>query len=168
MSNSIRFFKPMVTSIAALVFVSSSLLTASIQANESTEVISVVKKEKAKKHHKAVSFKKYIKRLNLTGEQTQQVTEIRKNTKAEFDLYKNDMKSYKEAKKVLLQSDTLDETALSDLYAQYQPTFSAIELIKTKRMFAMKQMLTDEQFTKLKKMMSNRGKKGKHKAKKFA
>jgi len=168
MSNSLRLFKPLATSMTALVFVSSSLLTASVQANESTEVISVVKGEKTKKHHKAASFKKYIKRLNLTDEQTQQVAEIQKNTKAEFDLYKNDMKSYKEAKKVLLQSDTLDETALSDLYAQYQPTFSAIELIKAKRMFAMKQTLTDEQFTKLKKMMSNRGKKGKHKTKKVA
>ena len=155
MTNSLRLFKPMAISIATLVFVSSSLLTVSVHAHEHTEEVNIVKKTK---NHQASSFKKYLKRLNLTEEQKLKLTDIRAETKSELALYKDDMKAYKAAKKTLLESDELDESSLTDLYAQYQSTFSAVELIKTKRMFALKQVLTEEQFTKLKKMIK-KGKK---------
>ena len=156
MSTSLRLLKP----IATLIFVASSMLTINVQANENTEIISVVKEETGKKHHKGSSFKKYIKRLDLTEEQKLQVADIQTKTKAEFDLYKNDMKAYKDSKKLILQSDELDEASLSDLYSQYQTTFTAIELAKTKRMFEIKKVLTEEQFAKLKKMLKKKGKKG--------
>lgn len=166
MSNTKRLFKPFTTSVATLVFIGLSVLSTNIHAVETAEAISVVKKAKGEKQHKGSSYKKYFKRLDLSEEQKEQLKVIHTESKAEFNLYKEDEKSYKNLKKELLAGDTLNEDSLADLYTQYQNTFAAIELVRVKKMFAVKQVLTEEQFTKLTKMMKKKkGKKGKNKKK---
>lgn len=163
MTNKIKLFKPLTTSVATIMFIGLSVLSTNIHAADTTEHISVVKKE-GKNHHKSSSFKKYFKRLNLTDEQKGQLKIIQAESKAERKLYKDDEKAYKASRKLLLENDALNEEALTDLHAQYQSTFAAIELARTKKMFAVKQVLTEEQFSKLKTMMKNK-KKGKKKGK---
>lgn len=102
-----------------------------------------------KKKHKA---KGMMKALKLTDIQKTQIKEIKSNAKAENEVLRLQMKEFKEKEKALLQTDLFDENSYIALFEQYQPVRSQLALNRAKTKHAIKQLLSEEQINKMKRL----------------
>ena len=92
-----------------------------------------------------------FKHLNLSEEQKTQIKALKEQSKVDNEALKLQMKEYKGKVKALMSADVLDEVALSILHTEYQDTFAQLSINKAKHMFAIKQLLTEEQLAKFEK-----------------
>lgn len=95
---------------------------------------------------------KLTKKLDLTEEQQAQVKILQAENQAQNLALKPSMEAYKEQMKAIMSAETFDEEAFTLLKSSNQEVFDAKALIKAKHIFAMKNVLTEEQLVKFEKM----------------
>jgi Spy/CpxP family protein refolding chaperone len=121
------------------------------------------------KHHKKnhQMMKKMAKYLGLSDEQKSQIKAIKTQDREQQTPLRVELKQFKEAEKLLVNAEKLDESAYIALHASYQQTFAQVELARAKTKNALFNVLTTEQQAKwLSKMEKHKGKKkGKNKGK---
>jgi len=96
--------------------------------------------------------KRMAKALSLSEQQQVQIKAIKRQAKEESQSLRVSMKQFKIAEKKLLQTETFNEQAFSELHEAYQPTFAQIALTKVKIKHAIFNVLTEEQQEKWLKM----------------
>ncbi len=104
--------------------------------------------------HQQMSPKKFArltKKLALSQTQQDDIKALNQATYAEMEAVKPAMQSFRTQVKTLLSAETFDEQAFIALRESNQDVFNAMALIKIKRKFAMKKILTEEQFSELNK-----------------
>ncbi len=104
--------------------------------------------------HQQMSPKKFArltKKLALSQTQQDDIKALNQGTYAEMEAVKPAMQSFRTQVKTLLSAETFDEQAFIALRESNQDVFNAMALIKIKRKFAMKKILTEEQFSELNK-----------------
>lgn len=109
-------------------------------------------------------LKMMAKKLDLTDAQQDAFKALKEKNKSEKDLYKEQMKQYKAEMKGLMDADEFNEQDFASLRLKYQDTLEGVALLKAKSKFEMKNILTEEQLEKFKKMKKRMGKKhrGRH------
>ena len=96
-------------------------------------------------------FARLTKKLALSQTQQDDIKALNQATYAEMEAVKPSMQSFRTQVKTLLSAETFDEQAFIALRESNQDVFNAMALIKIKRKFAMKNILTEQQFSELNK-----------------
>jgi protein CpxP len=96
-------------------------------------------------------FARLTKKLALSQTQQDDIKALNQATYAEMEAVKPAMQSFRTQVQTLLSAETFDEQAFIALRESNQDVFNAMALIKIKRKFAMKNILTEEQFSELNK-----------------
>lgn len=104
-------------------------------------------------------LKVMTKKLDLTDAQQDAFKALKEKTKSERGLYKENMKAYKGELKTLMAAEEFNEQDFASLRLKYQDTLEGVALLKTKSKFEMKNILTEEQLEKFKKMKKRFAKK---------
>ena len=105
--------------------------------------------------HQQMSPKKFArltKKLALSQTQQNDIKSLNQSTYAEMEAVKPAMQSFRTQVKTLLSAETFDEQAFIELRESNQDVFNTMALIKIKRKFAMKNILTEEQFSEFNKI----------------
>lgn len=105
--------------------------------------------------HQQLSHKKFArltKKLSLSQTQQENIKTLEQSTHEEMEALKPAMQSFRTQVKTLLSAEVFDEQAFIALRESNQDVFNAMALIKTKKKFAMKNILTEQQFAELSKM----------------
>ncbi len=124
---------------------------------ETTEVKSKDKhSHHMKKKHK---IKGEMKGLKLTDAQKIEIKAIKSNAKNENEALRLQMTEFKQKEKTLLQAEVFDESSYIALFDEYQSVRSQLALNKAKNRHAIKQLLSEEQLKKMKRLKKHKMKK---------
>ena len=124
------------------------------------------KAKKGKKDKKRGKNKRMAKRLDLSDEQKEEIKAIKKASKAQFELVRKNMQSFKDAEDTLVFSDSFDEAAWISLSNSHSDAFSSAQLAKMKAKYEEYNVLTAEQKLKLAEMREKMKEKMKEKREK--
>lgn len=105
--------------------------------------------------HQQMSHKRFVrltKKLALSESQQNEIKALTQSTHDEMEALKPAMQSFKTQVKTLLSVEVFDEQAFIALRESNQDVFNAMALIKIKQKFAMKSILTEEQYAEFSKM----------------
>ena len=97
-------------------------------------------------------FARLTKKLSLSQTQQENIKSLKQSTHEEMAALKPAMQSFRTQVKTLLSAETFDEQAFIVLREGNQDIFTAMAVIKAKHKFAMKNILTEEQFTEFTQM----------------
>ena len=100
--------------------------------------------------HKKIA--RLTNKLKLSQTQQDDINTLNHTSQAEVEVLKPAMQSFKTQVKALFSEEVFDEQAFIALRESNQDIFNAMALIKTKQKFAMKNILTEQQFAELSKM----------------
>ena len=101
------------------------------------------------KNYQAITAKKLAKlsrKLELTDKQQADIKTLKRAEQDELEKFKPAMKAFRQQVKTLMSAENFDEQAFIALQAGNQDIFNQVALIKAKNKFAMKGVLTPEQF----------------------
>ncbi|HCM46156.1 MAG TPA: hypothetical protein DIS98_01105 [Colwellia sp.] len=107
------------------------------------------------KNYQQMSEKKLVKltrKLGLSASQQAEIKTLKGKEIAQIQTIKPAIKAFREQVKSLMSAESFDEQAFVQLQENNQDVFSTMALIKAKRRFAMKNILTEEQLEKLSSM----------------
>lgn len=116
-------------------------------------------------HNSEQRLAKLTKRLELTESQQAEIKVLQAENQAQNLALKPAMQAYREQVDALISGDNFDEAAFTELRSSNQDIFTAKALLKEKHKFAMKNVLTEEQYLKYEMMKKKRAGKGKGKSK---
>ena len=140
----------------------------SLLTNEQqTELAEIITEKKAHKKGKKANNRKgdrRLKRLDLSEEQLLAITSIKEAAKAEIQLTKANIKTFKQAERQLIQSANFSAAAWQSLWDEYQGDFAKAKVLKTKVQHDTWNVLTPDQ--QLKSIAKGKGK-GKGKKTKY-
>ncbi len=111
------------------------------------------------KNYQAITAKKLAKlsrKLELTDKQQADIKTLKRAEQDELEKFKPAMKAFRQQVKTLMSAENFDEQAFIALQAGNQDIFNQVALIKAKNKFAMKDVLTPEQFEQLNAMKFKR------------
>ena len=100
-------------------------------------------------NYQAITAKKLTKlsrKLELTDKQQADIKTLKRAEQDELEKFKPAMKAFRQQVKTLMSAENFDEQAFIALQAGNQDIFNQVALIKAKNKFAMKGVLTPEQF----------------------
>ncbi len=110
-------------------------------------------------NYQAITAKKLAKlsrKLELTDKQQADIKTLKRAEQDELEKFKPAMKAFRQQVKTLMSAENFDEQAFIALQAGNQDIFNQVALIKAKNKFAMKDVLTPEQFEQLNAMKFKR------------
>lgn len=106
-------------------------------------------------------MKRMIKELSLTETQQVQIKALKAQAKEQYAAFRESMKKFKSAEKVLIQAELFDEQAYTALHAAYQNTFAQMALTRAQTKHAIFNVLTTQQQEQWQAKMKQRKEKGK-------
>lgn len=110
-------------------------------------------------NYQAITAKKLAKlsrKLELTDKQQADIKTLKRAEQDELEKFKPAMKAFRQQVKTLMSAESFDEQAFIALQTSNQDIFNQVALIKAKNKFAMKDVLTPEQFKQLNAMKFKR------------